>query len=138
VPTLSLRAGLTAVSAATLFAWAVIAQAQNRWVQVKGGTWKPGAELIVEMQARLEPYTRMKAKAQDLALRTWSEYTFQYHAIEEKGRRYVFVNALCHAERDRPLDKEIIRVRDGGTCFFNVKYDPKRRQYYDLVFNGEA
>jgi hypothetical protein len=36
------------------------------------------------------------------------------------------------------LSKSLIAVMDGGACFFNVKYDPVKKSFYDLTINGEA
>jgi len=36
------------------------------------------------------------------------------------------------------LSKSLIAVMDGGACFFNVKYDPAKKSFYDLTINGEA
>src|SRR5262245_12999600 len=109
---LNLRGMLTAVAIAIQLAFAGTAHAQNRWVQVKAGTWEPSAELLVELKAQLRRYTEQKAKTQSRSLQPWGKYTFQYFATEERGRKYVWVNALCHVEKDWPLDKELITVLD--------------------------
>jgi hypothetical protein len=36
----------------------------------------------------------------------------------------------------RSLDKEMILVFNGGTCFFNLKYDSVRKEFFDLFING--
>ena len=65
------------------------------------------------------------------------EYWY-YQGQEEKGRKFIFINALC-AQRDRQgLDKKIVITFDGGTCYFNVKYDPGQKVFFDLFINGEA
>ncbi|HJY76482.1 MAG TPA: hypothetical protein VKE95_07610 [Burkholderiales bacterium] len=135
---MNLWARVTAVAFAIQLAFAGTAQSRDQWVQVRAGTWEPSTELLVELKARLRPYTERQARTQSRSLQRWSKYTFQYYATEERGRRYVWVNALCHVEKDWPLEEELMTVLDGGTCFFNLKYDPSKRQYYDLVFNGEA
>ncbi len=109
-----------------------------QWVRVNGGSWEPDRQLVRELKAQLEPYVKATAKAQGRELRNWSEYIFQYQGLEEKGRKYVLVNAICHRDRDWNLEQRIIFVRDGGPCFFNLRFDPKRKRYYDLAINGYA
>jgi hypothetical protein len=66
------------------------------------------------------------------------QYTFQYQAQVEQGRRYVLVNALCPTQPHWKLEERIVSVTDGGSCFFHLKFDPRERRDYDPVINGEA
>jgi len=118
--------------------WATTAYAQNAWVRVKGGTWEPEAQVLSELKVQLAPYAQGRAQAEGRKLRNWNEYTFQYQGLEEKGRKFVLVNALCHKDRGWNLEQQMILVLDGGSCFFRLKFDPQRRQYFDLTINGEA
>lgn len=34
--------------------------------------------------------------------------------------------------------QELIVVEDGGTCLFNVKYDPEKKVFFQFWLNGEA
>jgi len=132
------RSLTTAALLAASLGWASTVLAENTWVRVKGGGWEPDPQVLLELKAQLEPYTKDKAQKGGRKLKNWSEYTFQYQGKEEKGRKYVFVNALCHKHPEWNLEQQMILVDDGGTCFFNLKFDPARRQYYDLIINGEA
>jgi hypothetical protein len=112
--------------------------AADRWIKVAGGKWDPGPKMLADLKAQIEPYVRIQAKAQGRELKSWRDYTFQYQGQEEKGRRFIFINALC-VQRDRQrLDKEIVIIFDGGTCYFNLKYDPSHKGFFDLFINGEA
>ena len=129
---------LRAVTVLTLLAiGATEARAQGRWVPVQGG-WQPEPQVVSELKAKLQPYVESKAQAQGRKMRTWSEYTFQYQGQEEKGRKYVLVNALCHKDQRWNLEKQVVVIFDGGSCFFHLKFDPQTRRYYDLIINGEA
>jgi hypothetical protein len=108
-----------------------------RWIKVRG-PWEPPPTIVRDLEAQLEPFARKAAKLKGRTLRNWEEYRFQYQAQATEGRRYIFVNALCHVYPKRDLAKEIVLVLDGGSCYFNAKYDPERRQYYDLSINGDA
>lgn len=114
------------------------AKLENRWVEVEGGSWVPTAETIEKIKEQIEPFVRAQAKAEGRNLRKWRSYTFQYQGQEERGRQFVFVNALCANGIRWKLDKQMVLVLDGGTCFFNVKYDPKNGQFFELLINGEA
>ena len=123
-----------------VFCLAVItsANAAERWIKVAGGKWDPSPKILADLKSQIESYVRSQAKGQGRELKNWQGYTFQYQGQEEKGRRFIFINALC-VQRDRQrLDKEIIIIFDGGSCYFNVKYDPSQKVFFDLFINGEA
>lgn len=66
-----------------------------------------------------------------------TRYKRQYvPVINEKGEKEVWVNCFC----DNPHNwkNEIEQVLDGGNCFFNVKINLTKKNYYDLMVNGSA
>ena len=111
--------------------------ADNRWIEVPG-SWPPAGQMLGEMKAQLRPYVENEAKRQSRKLRPWSQYIFQYQAQEDGGRRYVLVNAFCRKDPAWQLDKQLVRVLDGGTCYFHAMYDSQRHRYYEVFINGEA
>ncbi len=127
----------TAIVLVLLSVGAIGAGAADVWIHVKGDCGIQ-EQLLHEMEAKLQSYVESNANRQGRTLRTWSEYTFQYQERQEAGRKYVFVNALCQRDPNWNLEKETIVVHDGGSCFFRLKYDPNRREFYDLAINGEA
>jgi hypothetical protein len=114
------------------------AEAAGTWVKVIGGSWDPSPAMLTDLKAQIESYVKSHAKAQGRELKRWQGYTFQYQGQEEKGRKYIFVNALCASTDQQTLDKQIIVILDGGSCFFNLKYDPGQKVFFDLFINGEA
>jgi len=94
--------------------------------------------MLTDLKAQIESYVKSQAKAQGKELKRWQDYTFQYQARKEKGRKYIFINALCASTDQQRLDKQIIVILDGGSCFFNLKYDPLWKAFFDLFINGEA
>jgi hypothetical protein len=112
--------------------------AAERWIKVAGGKWDPSSTMLTDLKAQIESYVKSQAKAQGRELKRWQDYTFQYQGQEEKGRKYIFVNALCVSTDRHTLDKQIIVILDGGSCFFNLKYDPGQKVFFDLIINGEA
>lgn len=112
--------------------------ADERWIKVAGGNWDPSPKMLGDLKAQIESYVKNQAKAQGRELKKWQDYIFQYQSQEQKGRRFIFINALCiHRGRQR-LDKEMVIIFDGGSCYFNVKYDPSQKGFFDLFINGEA
>jgi len=114
------------------------ANADERWIKVAGGNWDPSPKMLADLKAQIESYVKTQAKAQGRQLKKWQDYIFQYQGQEEKGRKFIFINALCVQGDRQRLDKEIVIIFDGGSCYFNVKYDPLRNAFFDLFINGEA
>jgi len=112
--------------------------AAERWIKVAGGKWDPSPKMLADLEAQIESYVRSQAKAQGRELKKWQDYTFQYQGQEEKGRKFIFINAVCDQRDRQGLDKKIVIIFDGGSCYFNVKYDPLHKVFFDLLINGEA
>lgn len=56
--------------------------------------------------------------------------------INAKGEKEVWLNCFCD---DYPnWRKRILEVRDGGSCFFNLKINLSKGKCYDIRVNGEA
>lgn len=112
--------------------------ANDRWIKVAGGKWNPTPKMLNDLKNEIESYVQSQAKAQRRELKNWNNYVLQYQGQKEKGQKFIFINALC-AKKDRQgLDKEMFIIFDGGSCYFNVKYDPYKKVFYDLFINGEA
>ncbi len=86
-------------------------------------------------QAVKENNTKQKEARQ---IKNLSEYKFQYVAVYNRAtEKEVWVNAFC-ADFKMDLNKEIVTVDDGGSCFFNLKINLSSSTFYDLSVNGEA
>jgi hypothetical protein len=118
-----------------------LANAEERsWTKVEGGTWHPSDQILSKIKMHLEPYMKTQEKVFGRSLKKWNAYRFQYQGQEEKGRKFVYINAFCdlHNPKDRNLNKDIVLVKDGGSCFFQLKYDPISNKFYEAYVNGEA
>ena len=63
-------------------------------------------------------------------------YKRQYVAVtNNKGEKEVWVNCFCKAMY-RDWKQQLIFVRDGGNCYFNLKINLTQNRYYDLYVNG--
>lgn len=113
------------------------------WIAVPGGSWQPSPQQIQEIRSNLEPFVKQQA-TRGQSLHNWSDYVFQYQGQLDNDQKIIFINALCNGffrEDSKMKEKalrELIRVNDGGTCFFNVKYDPVKKVFFQFWLNGEA
>ena len=65
-------------------------------------------------------------------------YKRQYIAVTNpNGEKEVWVNCFC-TFFDYDWQHKILRARDGGNCFFNLKINLTKGVYYALDVNGEA
>jgi len=105
------------------------------WFPIVGGTWSPDQVAVSQLRSTLQPYVAAQAAQQHRQLQPWSSYSFQYQGRGSAGGKFIFINAFC-SPPDAYSAKRFVRVLDGGTCYFEVKYNPKTKTFYDLGFNG--
>ena len=116
---------------------AIAAFLVGSWFPIAGGTWTPDQSAVAQLRATLQPYIVAQARDQRRKLQPWSSYSFQFQGRSNAGVNFIFVNAFCSAP-DAYAAKRFLQVLDGGTCFFELKYNPKTKTFYDLWFNGVA
>jgi hypothetical protein len=108
------------------------------WTLIPGGAWEPQATTMQDMRVGLKVFVEQQALKEKVKLAEWQTYTFQFQGQEKKGQRFIFINAYCTKPDSQFSETQMLLVFDGGPCFFNVKYDPKKKAYFELLFNGEA
>lgn len=95
------------------------------------------------MTQRLERYNKENA---DRTINP-ANYYFQYIvALSPRGSKMVYLNAICQsvANRTGRLEKnsnwreKLIRVDDGGECFFQLLIDINKERVVSLSVNGYA
>ncbi|HEY3251387.1 MAG TPA: hypothetical protein VGK25_09750 [Ignavibacteria bacterium] len=61
-------------------------------------------------------------------------------AINDKGEKIIWVNCFCKSEANSFKDwkTRVVMVKDGGNCFFNLKVNVDKNEYYDIFVNGDA
>jgi hypothetical protein len=61
-------------------------------------------------------------------------------AINFKGEKTIWVNCFCEKYKDdfEKWKTEIVFVKDGGNCYFNIKINVDKNEYYDLNINGNG
>jgi len=134
--TMTMRIVLAAF--AICLAFGANAEPSDRWFEVDNGSWAPSTETIADIRQQIESFVSMQTRAEGLTLRDWGSYTFQYQGQKENGRKFVFINAFCVNDKTAQLKKRMLQVTDGGTCFFNLKFDPQKKRFFDLRVHREA
>ena len=99
--------------------------------------WTPTDGDVREFEAGLATFLRQARpkEAPDLATRT-SLYKRQYVGLVQDSKRIIFVFFFC-----RDVEGWLTRpvtVDDGGTCFFEVKFDPQAKKYIGLSVHHDA
>ena len=67
-------------------------------------------------------------------------YKRQYIAVaNEKGEKEVWINCFCNDSHNSNINwkKEILMVKGGGNCYFNVKVNLMTKNYYDFKTNND-
>ncbi len=116
---------------------AAVAISIGSWTLVPGGSWSPSSAELTEVRSRIERFVTMQAASSRRDLPAWSRYSFQHQGRLEDEKKVIFVNAFCITPPTYTRD-HFVFVFDGGPCFFNLKYDPQKKQFFDLMFNGHA
>jgi len=107
----------------------------NGWILVPGGSWTPTSRQRNAIRGRLVSFVEGQASAEHAKLHNWSSYTFQYQGQRKNNRKLVFLNAFCISP-PKYARRQFVSVDDGGACFFHFYYDPERKLFLDLSFNG--
>jgi len=116
---------------------ATITIAIGSWLPVSGGTWSPDASMAAEAASKLHAYAEQQASAKGLTLQQWVSYSFQYQGREFAGHRVLYINAFC-GQPPAYAKTRLVQVHDGGTCYFSAYYDPVKKQFVGIAFNGVA
>jgi archaellin len=106
----------------------------GNWIAVDGGS--NGIDLN-ETKIENSLWTFLEAKKQ-YKFFPRKNYTYQYQANIKNGEEEVYINAFCEIQKRKDLHKYFIVVKDGGPCYFQIKYNPRTGKFYDLSVNGEA
>jgi len=101
--------------------------------------WTPSTEEIARLEVQLKPYLEGVAtpEARVIAAKL-GRYKRQYLGYTDGGKKWIFVNSFCDWKDDGFWRDRLIIVKDGGTCFFKVRYDVSSSRFDQLQINGEA
>ena len=114
------------------------------------GAWEPTQRDIEQLEADLGQIRRMRSEEccySGAGVEDANEFYRQYVGVVIGGRRMIYVNAFPATEFDDwpsdvvPLpdwEAKAFIVCDGGSAYWGVIYDPERRHFSMLAFNGEV
>ena len=101
--------------------------------------WTPSRDDVLAFEQRLGPYLQQAAPPQTdpSPLSDLNKYRRQYIGILVDGQRVIFANFFCNGHHT-DWQHKIVYPIDGGSCYFEVKYDVQTGAFYDLSIHGEA
>jgi hypothetical protein len=100
--------------------------------------WTPSRDDVLAFEEGIGPYLQQAApQTGPGSLSDLNEYRRQYVGIVANGQRVIFAVFFCN-DHDTDWQHKIVFVIDGGSCYFEVKYDVQTGEFYDLSIHGEA
>jgi hypothetical protein len=100
--------------------------------------WTPKVDQVQELESLLPKYLKLHPPIDDKPVGNLSEYGRQYFGVTKKDRKLIYLNAFCNPSRFDQWKKGMILVKDGGSCYFHVYFDPARKEFIHLHYNGQA
>ncbi len=76
-----------------------------------------------------------KSKPENNAYSYFRQYV---PAINQEGEKVVWINFFCERKHFEKWKTKIVNVRDGGNCFFNLKVNLSKKEYYEYRQNSVA
>ena len=102
------------------------------------GYWTPAQDQVQALEEKLDSYLQQAApQTYPGPLRPLGEYNRQYMGLLVNGQRVIFTNFFCNPH-DHDWQHEFVLVMDGGSCYFELKYDVQTGALYDLSIHGES
>lgn len=103
------------------------------------GYWTPDWDQVQALEDRLGPYLQHAApQTYPGPLRPLNEYSRQYMGLLVNGQRVIFANFFCNPLDHDNWQRDYVLVMDGGSCYFEIKYDVQTGALYDLSIHGES
>lgn len=103
------------------------------------GYWTPDRDQVQSLEDRLEPYLQQATpQAHRGPLRPLNEYTRQYVGLLINEQRVIYTNFFCNPLDHDNWQREYVLVMDGGSCYFEIKYDVETGELYGLSIHGES
>ncbi len=117
-----------------------VAASSDRWYQVAGGTWKVSSATSIELMTSLSKAVSSSKTPEGTRHRSINEFVVQYQGVHKKEQQLVQVSGACdtHRKPNGFFETEWLTVSDGGSCYFNAVYDPRRKKVVRFWFNGLA
>jgi len=106
---------------------------------VEAPFWTPTKDQITELEKLIVPFLKNHPPEHEREVNL-SGYGRQYYGVTKGGKKFIFLNAFCDPKSfDEHLKrKAMVVVMDGGSCYFQVFFDPIKKEFSDLGYNGVA
>jgi hypothetical protein len=109
------------------------------WFADEAPFWTPTQGQTRDLDSLLQKYLDAHPPTDDRPVVNVLEYGRQYLGVTKNRRKLIHLNAFCRPDRFAPRwEKELIIVRDGGSCYFQIYFDPAKKEFLDLLYNGNA
>lgn len=104
------------------------------------------ARILAKAREHLETLLASEKSDDGLAqiLAHWEFYSCQFVPYVSGGKHFVFLNFYSPRVDDdggpapAPEPKWLVEVMDGGSAFWQIKYDVQSGRFFALMINGEA
>ena len=106
-----------------------------------------GLEKLLLQKIKLINQNKPNQNHQPLIHRNLGKYKRQYIGYyNEKGERIIYVNFLCKGYKDydlngneiEPWKTQWLQIFDGGSHYWQIKYYPELKIFFDFSVNGVA
>ncbi|MCV2366486.1 hypothetical protein, partial [Roseateles oligotrophus] len=122
-----------------LTSFAALADANENWIQVQGGSWTVPANDVVQMAGKIQA-AAAGARGRRGAPKDISTYVIQYQGAGPSSARVIELRGSCevdaHSREERR--KGFFNTMDGGDCYFSAVWDAKAMKFKIFLFNGVA
>ena len=99
------------------------------------GNYNPEQQQLFDSLSRIHPGADLRIQDFIIDLRRYKRQYFP--VINEKGEKEVWVNCFCNTHY-KDWENQVISVRDGGNCYFNLKINLTLKTYYSLSVNDSV
>lgn len=115
------------------------------WVAGSGQTveyWTPSKDDVLALENGLADFLQNESgkfyvQEEPPVWERLDGYNRQYIGLTVDGRKFIYANFFCD-DAAKDWRKDFVLVMDGGSCFFQFKYDPRKGEFFDLRVNGSA
>lgn len=101
--------------------------------------WTPEIEQVTDLEQCIIPFLKRDPLYSKLRL-DFLSYGRQYFGVYRSGRKLIYLNAFCDlgARPNGKWKRELVWVTDGATCFFQVYFEPIKKEFIDFRYNSRA
>jgi hypothetical protein len=106
--------------------------------EVEAG-WLPTESDLAAMEKRFPEISKLQSRSEDsgISIRTPHSYYRRYVGVMVKGKKYLYVNAICDKKPPSFWQERLVNVCDGG-CNWGVLYDIQTGSFSEFGMNGIA